>query len=236
MQTQSNPWKGVIITSDNEMADVVNRNFNILPILSHLSIPLGFNHKTVGEVCADAGIDTEVFLFIVNFLLYDNLSQIEPTISNAVGVTDFLQRSHDYFLNYKFPHIRTNLLDSFESCHADINPAIERFLDGYINQVRRHFSHENEVVFPYIKSLATDSPANYSISIFRKAHEEINEKLSDLKNIILRYYSTSKPDKMYDVLVDIYNCEDDLNSHALIENCILIPMVEKIEKSNQRHS
>ena len=171
----------------------------------------------------------------MNFLLYDDLSPIEPTIENAVGVTDFLQRSHDYFLNYKFPHIRTNLLDSFESCHADINPAIERFLDGYISQVRRHFSHENDVVFPYIKSLATDRPLDYSISIFRKAHEEINEKLSDLKNIILRYYTTSKPDRMYDVLVDIYNCEEDLDSHALIENQILIPMVEKIENSSQRH-
>ena len=143
----SNTPKGITITSDDLMADVVNRNFNILPILSRLSIPLGFSHKTVREVCADAGIDTGVFLFIVNFLLYDDLSPIEPTIENAVGVTDFLQRSHDYFLNYKFPHIRTNLLDSFESCHADINPAIERFLDGYISQVRRHFSNENDVVF-----------------------------------------------------------------------------------------
>lgn len=231
----SNTPKGITITSDDLMADVVNRNFNILPILSRLSIPLGFSHKTVREVCADAAIDTGVFLFIVNFLLYDDLSPIEPTIENAVGVTDFLQRSHDYFLNYKFPHIRTNLLDSFESCHADINPAIERFLDGYISQVWRHFSHENDVVFPYIKSLATDHPFDYSISIFRKAHEEINEKLSDLKNIILRYYTTSKPDRMYDVLVDIYNCEEDLDSHALIENQILIPMVEKIENSSQRH-
>ena len=91
------------------------------------------------------------------------------------------------------------------------------------------------MVFPYIKSLATDRPFDYSISIFRKAHEEINEKLSDLKNIILRYYTTSKPDRMYDVLVDIYNCEEDLDSHALIENQILIPMVEKIENSSQRH-
>ena len=58
----SNTPKGITITSDDLMADVVNRNFNILPILSRLSIPLGFSHKTVREVCADAGIDTGVYL------------------------------------------------------------------------------------------------------------------------------------------------------------------------------
>lgn len=216
-------------TAADTMADVVNQNFNILPILSRLSIPLGFNHKTVGEVCGEAGIDTDVFLLIVNFLLSGTLSRISPSIKNAVGVANFLQRSHDYFLDYKFPHIRTNLINSLEPSHDDINPAIIKFLDSYIEQAKHHFDYENEVVFPYIRSLGGNRPDDYSISIFRKSHEEVREKLSDLKNIILRYYTTSKPDRMYDALVDIYNCEDDLDSHALIENHILIPMVEKLE-------
>lgn len=216
------------------MADVVNQNFNILPILSRLSIPLGFSHKTVGEVCGEAGIDSGVFLLIVNFLLSGSLSRIEPSIKNAVGVADFLQRSHDYFLNYKFPHIRANLINSLEPSHDNVNPAIIQFLDSYIEQVKHHFNHENEVVFPYIRSLDGDNPTDYSISVFRKSHEEVKEKLSDLKNIILRYYTTSKPDQMYDALVDIYNCEEDLESHALIENHILIPMVERLEKSRSK--
>lgn len=35
---------------------------------------------------------------------------------------------------------------------------------------------------------------------------------------------------MYDVLVDIYNCEEDLASHSDIENNLLIPMVSALEK------
>ena len=54
--------------------------------------------------------------------------------------------------------------------------------------------------------------------------------LVELKNIILRYYTTTVPNLMYDVLVDIYNCEEDLQSHADIENCLLIPIVADIEK------
>ncbi|MDE5786581.1 MAG: hypothetical protein K2H98_08630, partial [Duncaniella sp.] len=36
--------------------------------------------------------------------------------------------------------------------------------------------------------------------------------------------------RMYDALVDIFNCEDDLESHADIENHILIPMIASMEK------
>ena len=36
---------------------------------------------------------------------------------------------------------------------------------------------------------------------------------------------------MYDVLVDIYDVEDDLDSHSLIENNILVPLVASLEKN-----
>lgn len=53
-----------------------------------------------------------------------------------------------------------------------------------------------------------------------------------LKNIILRYYRTTVPNLMYDVLVDIYNCEEDLATHSDIENNLLIPMVYDLEKKS----
>ena len=56
--------------------------------------------------------------------------------------------------------------------------------------------------------------------------------LAELKNIILRYYRTTVPNLMYDVLVDIYNCEEDLISHSDIENNLLIPMVYDLEKKS----
>ncbi|MDE6756020.1 MAG: hemerythrin domain-containing protein, partial [Muribaculaceae bacterium] len=62
--------------------------------------------------------------------------------------------------------------------------------------------------------------------------EEVVGALAELKNIILRYYRTTVPNLMYDVLVDIYNCEEDLISHSDIENNLLIPMVYDLEKKS----
>ena len=66
--------------------------------------------------------------------------------------------------------------------------------------------------------------------MFTRRHDhEVEGKLAELKNIILRYYSTSVPYKMYDVLVDLYNCEDDLKQHAQVEDNILVPLISELE-------
>lgn len=223
------------IDADESMAGLVAEDFNILPILSRFSIPLGFGTKTIGEVCDEAGIDTNTFLLIVNFTLSGDIPPHDANVGQAVAIVDFLHNSHDYFLGYKFPHIRNNLIEALDESHSDINPAIIHFFDQYVNQVKIHFDYEECNVWPYIRALDSNGETStYSIDVFRKHHDEIGEKLSDLKNIILRYYYTSMPNRMYDALVDIFNCEEDLNSHHAIENRILIPMIADIESNKPR--
>lgn len=223
-----------VFTTHDNLIDLVEEDFNILPILSRCSIPLGFGNKTIGEVCIDAGINADIFLLIVNYILSGTRAYEATSPDAAVGIVDFLHNSHDYFLEYKLPHIRQNLISSLDPAHSDINPAIVSFFDNYVMQVKAHFDYEEITVWPYIRSLAHGTAPAYSIDTFRKHHEEISEKLNDLKNIILRYYSTSMPDKMYDVLVDIYTCEEDLNSHHTIENEILVPLVTELENQKSK--
>lgn len=222
-----------IFSAHDKLIELVEEDFNILPILSRFSIPLGVGNRTIGEVCHEAGINTDIFLMIVNYILSGVKPSEQPSAKAAVAIVDFLHNSHDYFLGYKLPHIRANLTKSLDPEHSDINPAIIRFFDDYVSQVKKHFDYEEENVWPYIRSLETGATPGYKIEIFRKHHDEIGEKLNELKNIILRYYTTSMPDKMYDVLVDIFNCEEDLGTHHSIENNILVPMVTALEKKKK---
>lgn len=174
-------------------------------------------------------IDPQAFLFIVNFILNGTIdSDLLPAIS-PIAIVEFLQNSHDYFLKYKFPHIRQNLTSALEETHNDINPAIIAFFDSYLEEVRKHFAYEEKKVFPYIRALVSGEPTSYNINVFKKHHDEVGEKLTELKNIILQFYTTSQPNKMYDVLVDLYNAEEDLESHSEIENHILIPLIAQKE-------
>ena len=200
-------------SANDSLVDLINRDFNILPILSRFSIPLGFGTKSIGEVCQEAGINTELFLLIVNFILTGKVYGIKT--EHAEGLVDFLHKSHDYFMAFKFP--------------------IVRFFDDYVKQVKDHFDYEETTVFPYVRSLAEGvAIPGYSISQFTRHHDKISEKLDELKNIILRYYTTSVPDLMYDVLVDLYNCQSDLENHNDIENTILVPVTTTLEMNDAK--
>lgn len=221
-------------SAKDNMVDLINEDYNILPVLSRFSIPLGFENKRISDVCCDANIDVEGFLYIVNFILSKNIDLDKLDSISPIEIVNFLHNSHEYYLEYKLPHIRQNLLSALDENHSDINTAIVRFFDNYVEQVKEHFKYEENVAFPYIKELLDGGASKYSIDVFKNHHDNIDENLSDLKNIILRYYTTSMPYKMYDVLVDIYNCEEDLNTHTDIENHILIPMISHIEAQNKK--
>lgn len=220
-------------TAKDSVVDLIDRDYNVLTVLSRFSLPLGFGQKSIGELCEDNGLHTEAFLLIINFLLTGEIDVAAMDGASPADVVNFLHNSHDYYLSYKLPHIRSNLIAALDSCHEDINPIIVKFFDDYVSLVKTHFSYEENTVFPYVRSLSAGKPTNYNIDVFRRHHDdEIEEKLGELKNIILRYYATSMPFKMYDALADIYNCEDDLKSHARIENRILIPMISRIEHND----
>lgn len=169
---------------------------------------------------------------IVNYLVSGQIDHAET--ADPVGIVKFLHNSHQYFLDYKFPHIRENLLGALDDNHSDINPAIVGFFDQYVDSVRAHFAHEEQVLFPYILNLLDGNPdPNYSISDFRRHHDEVAECLAELKNVILRYYTTAVPDRMYDVLVDLCTCHADLSGHNTVENAILVPAIARLERESQ---
>lgn len=211
--------------------DLINEDYDILPVLSRFSLPLGFGSQTISELCEKAGINPEVFLLIVNFLLSGHIDKTRLSAVTAIEVARFLHNSHNYYLQYKYPHIRANLLSALDPEHADINPIIVKYFDDYINEVEAHFKYEEQMVFPYVEALDKGvNDGTYNIGMFARHHDhEVESKLAELKNIILRYYTTSVPYRMYDVLVDLYNCEADLKQHAQVEDNILVPLIIQSE-------
>ena len=222
-------------TKTDSVVDLVSTDYDILPVLSRFSLPLGFGNKSIGELCVSSGINPDVFLLVVNFLLSGEIDHTYLSCVTPLEVATFLHNSHDYYLNYKFPHIRSNLVGALDPAHADVNPVIVKYFDDYIRQVEAHFHYEEKMLFPYVRALHEGRETNcYKVDLFTRQHDhDVEGKLGELKNIILRYYSTSVPYKMYDALVDIYNCEEDLQKHAQIEDDILVPLLRERERKGR---
>lgn len=220
------------LRQDDAIIDIINDDYTILPLLSRFSIPLGLSSETIADVCRQNAIDVKALLMVLNYIRTGIIDTSYIGTVSPVEVVKFLKNSHDYFINYKFAHIRKNLTGALELEPNGNNNLILNFFDNFVKKVEEHFQYEENTVFPYIEALGAGKKTSYSIETFERHHEEVGGALADLKNIILRYYRTTVPNLMYDVLVDIYNCEEDLASHSDIENNILIPMVYELEKKS----
>ena len=71
---------------------------------------------------------------------------------------------------------------------------------------------------------------DYHISIFRKQHSDIESRLTELRDILIKYYTGKTGHVFHAVLFDIFTCADDLRQHNTVEDCLLVPLIELLEK------
>ena len=138
----------------------------------------------------------------------------------------YLHNAHDYFLAFRLPNMRRKLNEAISTCPEDVAFVIRRFFDEYAEEVNKHMTYEEKVVFPYVRDLLNGKASDkYNISIFRKRHEQIDQKLSDLKNILIKYYPGEGGHLLNSVLFDLFTTEEDLVSHSLVEDNLFVPSI-----------
>lgn len=215
------------------MANIISDNYQLIQVMSRFGIPLGFGDKTVEETCLINAVDCNTFLTVVNFVLdgsasYDSAPDVSPE-----ALLHYLRQSHVYFLEYFLPQIRRKLIDGISLRSDDVSFLILKFFDDYLHEVRIHMEYEEETVFKYVRSLldGTDC-SDYKIITYSEHHEQVGSKLKELKSLIIRYCpETSDTNLLNDALYNIYRCEEELESHCKVEDCLLVPAIMRLERS-----
>ena len=220
---------------DDRMCDLVCDRYSVLQVMSRFGIALGFGDKTIAEVCTDNKVETATFLAVVNLLMnFGNGEELAEEVSVRT-LTDYLHNSHGYFLDFRLPAIRRKLIEAVDCSQSDVSFAIMRFFDEYAAEVQRHMAYEEQTVFPYVESLlAGEKNTTYSMEIFRRQHDQVDAKLRELKNIIIKYYPSGSTNELNGVLFDIFTCERELASHNAVEDEIFIPAVERLAATGPR--
>ena len=217
-------------TAEDRMCDLVGDQYAVLQVMSRFGIALGFGDRTIAEVCAASNVDTATFLAVVNLLITPHAdgSALAEEVS-VRALTDYLHNAHDYFLGFRLPAIRRKLIGAVDCTQSDVAFAIISYFDEYVAEVNNHMQYEEQTVFPYVEALlGGEKGAGYSMEIFRRHHDRIEERLRELKNIIIKYYPTGNTNELNGALFDIFTCEEELTSHNAVENEIFIPAVERI--------
>ena len=226
-------YTNLFFTENTKMAELVISNPTLMLTLSRFGIELGFGDQNVKEVCEKAKVSPSFFLLICN--LYSNPEFI-PTKDDiksvdANAILSYLSESHKYYLKERLPHIESHLKRIVEACPARFGNTINRFFNEYKDEVESHFKYEEEIVFPYIKSLCNNAlTSNFSIREFESNHSNIEDKLNDLMNILIKYLPANIfPKERIEISLDIMEVTSDLSCHTLVEERVLVPFVEMME-------
>ena len=218
----------------DRMREVINDNGKILFVMSRFGIPLGFGDKTVEEVCAAQEVDTATFLAVANFVCHNTIDNSDIALASLI---DYLRRAHTWFLEFNLPAIRRKIIEAIDCSGKDeVALLILKFYDDYVSEVRAHMQHEEQTVFPYVDGLMKGAlNRSYTIDQFTAKHNHIEDKLADLKNVIIRYYpQRNGGELLYSVLFDIINCEQDLDTHCSVEDEVFAPAVKLLEEKLRR--
>lgn len=216
-----------------KMSEVFHANLNLAMIMPRLGIEFGFGEKTIEQSCNQYGVDCEFFLMICNVYTFPEYLPAEQSLKslNLDQLLEFLLKSHIYYMQERLPHIENHWKKIIATTDESMQKILEKFYIEYGMEVCNHFKYEEEVVFPHIRLLLENQrDKDYRIAQFADIHSNIEDKLADLINIIIKYLpgKLQTADRI-SILRDINALSNDLNRHALIEDKILIPYVEYLE-------
>ncbi len=232
-----------MITENTKMVDLVHRNYSLVSVLHRFGIALGFGDKTIREVCREKDLDIRFFLEIINSFLDHDYFPREHLISFPLQlIVDYLTQTHQDYLGKRIPEIEAIISDSENPCYEkeEHNFLLVKFFREYKNELIVHIRREDEKVFPYtlqveqyyLTGRGPDPLTGYSIMDYLQEHDDIEEKLFDLKNIIIKYLPPPRnPDACYHVIAMLFDLEKDMQDHSRIEEKVLVPKVALMEKS-----
>ena len=199
------------------VSDLIDIDYSLLQVISRMGLSLKYAGLPVSEACRNSGVDPDTFILICNII-------------------DYLHSSHLYYMGRALRVLE----NSFDKLVAPFNEkqkkVVLKFFNDYRDELDKHFAYEEEVVFPYVESLLRGAAGDseYSIEQFEEHHENVEEKLEDLKNIVMKYLPGDCSNELkIMVLLSIYHLHDDLRRHTYVENNILVPIVSGFERDGK---
>lgn len=223
-------------TAHTRISDVILGSASALLITSRFGIPLGFGDQSIGQVCQEHGVDVKTLLLLLNSSIIDGYEPTPELIASVHldSLLKYLINSHSYFLDFRLPLIRQRLLSAISNCPQELAYVIRRFFDEYVEEVHKHMNYEDRTVFPYARRLASgERDEHYNIGIFSKRHDQIELKITELKNLLIKYYTAPSGYELTAVLHDIFSVEIDLAAHNYIEDSIFIPYIQYLESKTK---
>ena len=231
------------------VGELLEENHRYAAVLHQHGIDF-FDHldQTLAEACRSNQVSLQK--------VHDHLTRVDLQVESLEKdfrhyspgrLATHLQKSHHNYAQVMLPiiqhHIeRTAAKHNREYPHLHlINNVFEAFCRDFLE----HIHYENRVVFPYIKKLERHAVffrhtflldvKDFSLDQFILKHAHDDDDMLLLRKLTHQYRTDADDHIAYKILMrELRDFEADLHQHSLIEEKILIPKVQVLEKNLHR--
>ena len=204
--------------ANDKICDLMSHEEDAIHIISRFGIGMGVGEQTIAEACAIHGVHTPTFLAIINYKVFKHKAL--PSEVDLPTLQQYLRNAHSYFLDFRLPYLRRAIIEAIIPADpsSKIPMLILRCYDEFVEEIRTHIEHENEGL---IEEHVLDD-------------QRITDKLTEIKNLIIKYYpsnNVSQKDATYlliHVMSDLWHTEQDFADHCAIEDEILRPALSQV--------
>lgn len=231
--------KITIVSGRSKLADIILEYPGILLMMEHFDIEQVVGDYTLSDLCKNYPVSEPVLLNFTNLYLGNySLNSDDFHINDIKSIVPYLRNCHRYYQHEIYPVLRTYIGQMHQMNDQAGILMLENFFNEYFKEVLEHLEYEDKLVFPYIDNLfeallskkqQTNQP-NYTVNEYMEHHNDINEKLNDLKNLLIKYLPVRNDQSIRRrLLISLAELEKDLEIHSLIEEKLLVPLVKKLE-------
>lgn len=199
-----------------KMAELLDRNPSLLGVFTRMGFSFGYGDSTVAEVCRSEGTDPYTFLLICKVYSQDSYRPTREELDKAdiSVIVRYLSLSHRHYLDVDMHELEESLGRMVEPCGEDTHRIIWKFFSDFREELHKHFTYEEESVFPNAGCLDDGIPEEY--------HCGVEETLEDLKRLVMTHLpGDAVQQEAYKVLSVINSLQDDIRKHILLEETAL---------------
>lgn len=204
-------------------------------------------HRTLEEVCTAKGLDISI--------VQNELSEVMNT-KGDLGIDfkswptdlliDYIEKTHHRYVEEKTPTL-LQYLDKLCKVHGDAHPElfeINNLFKGCAGELAQHMKKEELILFPFIKRLVKAKMNNEPISIppfgtvdnpiamMKHEHDAEGERFRTIVELTNNYTPPADACNTYKVTFSmLQEFEQDLHKHIHLENNILFPKAQELEKA-----
>lgn len=231
--------------SSETVGEITAKDIRTAPIFTKHGIDFCCaGRKSLRQACEEKGISLSEIREELDSITGAAENNLDYAGWDAVFLSDFIYNQHHKFF-YREDLAIKELMQKVVARHVETYPFLNELRRGYTLlsiDLHAHFKKEEQLVFPYIKTLAevklnknssllaTVTPLVGPLQLMESDHEEVGEVLRTIHILTNGYVHPIDACSSFKLLYrKLQDLEKDLHLHIHLENNILFPAALQLE-------